>query len=114
MKKVLVIGGAGYCGSILVPQLLEEGWDVTVFDILVWYGSDHLPKENPKLTIIEGDVRDTPSVAAACVGQDAVLHLACISNDASFELDERLSTSVNLESFEPIVVAAKKLSLIHI
>jgi nucleoside-diphosphate-sugar epimerase len=37
-----------------------------------------------------------------------VLHLACISNDASFELDEMLSTSVNLDSFEPVVIAAKK------
>ena len=108
MKKVLVIGGGGYCASLLVPQLLEEGWDVTVFDILVWYGSAHLPTANPKLKIIQGDVRDAAQVAAACVGQDSVLHLACISNDASFELDERLSTSVNLESFEPVVIAAKK------
>src|SRR3990172_4397161 len=108
MKKVLVIGGAGYCGSVLVPQLLEEGWYVTIFDILVWYGSDHLPKGNPKLRVIQGDIRGTARVAEACVGQDAVLHLACISNDASFELDERLSTSVNLESFEPLVIAAKK------
>jgi nucleoside-diphosphate-sugar epimerase len=108
MKKVLVIGGGGYCGSLLVPQLLEEGWEVTVFDILVWYGSDHLPKVNPNLKIIQGDVRDTVQVAQACVGQDCVLHLACISNDASFELDERLSTSVNLDSFEPVVIAAKK------
>ena len=108
MKKVLVIGGAGYCGSVLVPQLLEEGWAVTILDILVWYGSNHLPKGNPKLRVIQGDIRDTAKVAEACVGQDAVLHLACISNDASFELDERLSTSVNLESFEPLVIAAKK------
>lgn len=107
MKRVLVIGGAGYCGSLLVPQLLEEGWDVTVFDILTWYGSDHLPRDNPKLTIIQGDIRDTAEVSSACGGQDSVLHLACISNDASFELDERLSTSVNLESFEPVVLAAK-------
>lgn len=108
MKKVLVIGGGGYCGSVLVPQLLDEGWDVTVFDILIWYGSDHLPKGNSKLKIIQGDVRDMAKVAEACVAQDSVLHLACISNDASFELDERLSTSVNLESFEPVVIAAKK------
>ena len=108
MKKVLVIGGGGYCGSLLVPQLLQEGWEVTVFDILVWYGSDHLPKENPKLKIIQGDVRDITKVAQVCSGHEYVLHLACISNDASFELNEQLSTSVNLESFEPLVVAAKK------
>ena len=108
MKKVLVIGGGGYCGSLLVPQLLQEGWEVTVFDILFWYGSDHLPKVNPKLKIIQGDVRDTTKVAQVCAGHDYVLHLACISNDASFELDEQLSTSVNLDSFEPLVVAAKK------
>jgi nucleoside-diphosphate-sugar epimerase len=107
MKKVLVIGGGGYCGSLLVPQLLQEGWEVTVFDILVWYGSDHLPKENPKLKIIQGDVRDITKVAQACAGHEYVLHLACISNDASFELDAQLSTSVNLDSFEPLVVAAK-------
>ncbi len=108
MKKVLVIGGGGYCGSLLVPQLLQEGWEVTVFDILVWYGSDHLPKENPKLKVIQGDVRDITKVAQVCAGHEYVLHLACISNDASFELDEQLSTSVNLDSFEPLVVAAKK------
>ena len=107
MKKVLVIGGGGYCGSILVPQLLKSGWDVTVFDILTWYGSSHLPTDHPKFRIVQGDVRDTAKVAAACVGQEMVLHLACISNDASFELDEQLSTTVNLDSFEPVVLAAK-------
>ena len=107
MNRVLVIGGAGYCGSILVPQLLDEGYSVTVYDIL-WYGSDFLPLENPALTVVQGDVRDTAKVAEACQGQDIVLHLACISNDASFDLDEALSTSVNLESFEPVVIAAKE------
>lgn len=106
MKNILVIGGAGYCGSVLVPQLLAEGWRVTVYDIC-WYGSDFLPKDAPNLTVIEGDLRDTPKVAQALEGQEAVLYLACISNDASFELDEALSTSVNLDAFEPIVVAAK-------
>src|SRR5262249_56029066 len=52
--------------------------------------------------------RDTPKLAEALVGQDAVLHLACISNDASFELDEKLSESINYDCFEPLVVAAKK------
>ena len=44
----------------------------------------------------------------ALKGIDAVINLACISNDASFELDEKLSTSINLDAFEPMVVAAKK------
>jgi nucleoside-diphosphate-sugar epimerase len=105
VKKILVIGGAGYCGSVLVPQLLNEGWEVTVFDIM-WY--DPQFTKNPKLHLIQGDVRDTAKVAAACEGQDILLHLACISNDASFDLDEALSTTVNLDSFEPIVIAAKK------
>ena len=75
-KKVLVVGGAGYCGSVLVPQLLAEGWEVTVYDILKWYGDAHLPKSNPKLRILQGDVRDTAKVAEACKGQNALLHLA--------------------------------------
>lgn len=105
-SNVLVTGGAGYCGSVLVPQLLDMGHHVTVYDIL-YYGDDHLPKDHPNLTVVQGDIRDTDHLAQAMEGIDAVISLACISNDASFELDESLSTSVNLDAFEPMVVAAK-------
>lgn len=104
--KVLVTGAAGYCGARLVPQLLASGYKVTVFDIM-FFGDDFLPLDNPNLTVIKGDIRDTAALAAACKGQDAFVSLACISNDASFELDEDLSTSVNLDAFEPMVKAAK-------
>ncbi len=105
-KNILVTGGAGYVGSLLVPQLLDAGYKVGVYDIM-YFGDDFLPKNNPNLTLIKGDLRDTAKLAQALKGADAVISLACISNDASFELDEKLSTSVNLHAFEPMVVAAK-------
>jgi nucleoside-diphosphate-sugar epimerase len=106
-KNVLVTGGAGYCGSLLVPQLLADGYNVTVYDLL-YFGDSFLPKDNPRLKVIQGDIRDVAKLTAALQNQDVVLGLACISNDASFELDERLSTTINLAAFEPMVVAAKK------
>ena len=106
-KGVFITGGAGYCGSRLVPQLLADGYKVGVYDIM-YFGDDFLPKSHPNLTIVEGDIRDTGKLADACRGYDAFVSLACISNDASFELDEKLSTSVNLDAFEPMVMAAKK------
>jgi nucleoside-diphosphate-sugar epimerase len=105
-ERVFVTGGAGYCGSRLVPQLLRSGYKVTVYDVM-FFGHDFLPKDNPNLTIVTGDIRDTRKLASVMAGHDAVVSLACISNDASFELDEKLSTSVNLDAFEPMVVAAK-------
>ena len=105
--KVLVTGGAGYCGARLVPQMLARGYKVTVYDIM-FFGNQFLPRDNPNLRIIDGDIRDTAKFAAAVAGHDAVVNLACISNDASFELDEDLSTSINLNAFEPLVLAAKK------
>ena len=69
---------------------------------------DFLPKNNPNLRVVQGDIRDTAKLARRGQGHDAVVNLACISNDASFELDENLSTSVNLDAFEPMVIAAKK------
>ena len=54
---ILVTGGSGYCGSVLVPQMLDMGYKVTVYDIQ-YYGCDFLPLENPNLTVIQGDIRD--------------------------------------------------------
>lgn len=106
-KNVLVTGGAGYVGSLLVPQLLDAGYKVTVYDIM-YFGQDFLPKNCADLRVIDGDIRDTARLAKALQGIEAVIGLACISNDASFELDEKLSTSVNMDAFEPMVIAAKK------
>ncbi len=105
-KNIFLTGGAGYCGSRLVPQLLKSGYKVTIFDIM-YFGDDFLPKDHPNLKIIKGDIRDTAKLAEAVKGHDVFASLACISNDASFELDENLSTSVNLDAFEPMVLAAK-------
>jgi nucleoside-diphosphate-sugar epimerase len=104
LTNVLVTGGAGYVGHVLTPWLLAAGYNVTVYDAL--YFGCRLPND-PKLRVIRGDIRDTAKLAEAMQGQDAVLHLACISNDASFELDESLSKSINYDCFEPMVKAAK-------
>jgi nucleoside-diphosphate-sugar epimerase len=104
--NVFVTGGAGYCGSLLVPQLLNRGYKVTVYDTL-FFGDHFLPKDDARLKVVKGDIREAEKLAEAMKGHDAVVSLACISNDASFELDENLSTSINMDAFEPMVRAAK-------
>src|ERR1051326_7238946 len=108
ITNVLITGGAGYGGHVLTPRLLAAGYKVTVYDAL-FFGC-RLPND-PNLRVIRGDVRDTAKLSEALEGQDAILHLACISNDASFELDEKLSQTINYDCFEPLVVAAKKAGL---
>lgn len=105
--KIFVTGGAGYVGSLLVPALLSDGHFVTVYDTL-WFGKDFLPNGEPRLTVEQGDIRDIARFRRAVAGHDVVINLACISNDASFELDEELSTSVNLHAFKPLVKASKE------
>lgn len=107
--RVFVCGGAGYVGSRLVPVLLEKGYSVTVFDLYLYSENvfEHL-KHHPCLTQVKGDVRDLAAVDKALKGCDAVIHLACISNDPSFELNPTLGKSINLDSFEPFVKAAQK------
>ncbi len=106
LKNLVITGGAGYCGSRLVPQLISQGYNVTVYDTL-FFGHDFLPQESENFHLVQGDIRDTQKLRQVFHDQDAVVNLACISNDASFELDESLSTSVNLDAFEPMVLAAK-------
>ena len=105
-EKIFITGGAGYAGSCLVPELLKKGYEVTVYDIM-YYTDRFLPKTNSNLQIIKGDIRDSKKILETAKGHDVFVHLACISNDTSFALDEKLSTSINLDSFEPMVKSAK-------
>ena len=109
MKKIFITGGAGYVGSVLTPYLLSKGFKVTVLDLMI-YGSSVLSK-NKNLTIIKGDIRDENLINKILPNHDAVIHLACISNDPSFELNPKLGKSINLDAFEPLVKISKKNSI---
>ena len=105
MKNVLVTGGAGYKGCVLVPKLLAAGYGVVVYDLML-FGDAGLPN-HPNLKVVKGDIRDTALYAESVQGCDFVIHMACISNDPSFDLDPSLSRTINYECFEPLVVASK-------
>jgi len=105
MNKVLVTGGAGYVGCVLVPKLLEGGYSVVVYDLML-FGRDGLPSD-PRLNVIEGDIRDVSQLSIALKEVRSVIHLACISNDPSFELDSALSKAINYDCFDPMVAACK-------
>jgi nucleoside-diphosphate-sugar epimerase len=106
--NILVTGGAGYVGSALVPALLKAGHKVTVLDLYL-YGDDIFAEhsDNPNLIEVKGDLRDPAAVAKALEGCTAVIHLACISNDPSYDLDPDLGKSINFDAFRPLVQAAK-------
>jgi len=104
--KILITGGAGYVGSRLVPKLLKLDYDVTVLDLMI-YGSDVLD-DHPKLKKIKGDIRNKSLLEDVISGHDIVIHLACISNDPSFELNPTLGKSINLDAFEPLVKISRK------
>ena len=107
-RNVLVTGGAGYVGSALVPRLLAAGHVVTVLDLYL-FGHEVLSSVayNPNLIQVVGDLRHPEVVKKAVTGCDSVIHLACISNDPSFELDPALGKSINFDAFRPLVKAAK-------
>lgn len=105
--RVLCTGGAGYIGSWMVPHLLGDRHKVTVYDCC-WFGDGFLPKDNDHVKLVVGDIRDLPKLRKAMRGMDAVIHMACVSNDHSCQLDEALSTSINYDAFEPLVIAAKE------
>ncbi len=108
-QTVLVTGGAGYVGAILVPKLLNQGYYVKVLDLYT-YGEDVFDgiENKTDLEEIKGDICDHDLLKSSLHGCDAVIHLACISNDPTFELDPELSKKVNYDAFEPLVQISKE------
>jgi nucleoside-diphosphate-sugar epimerase len=102
-KKVFITGGAGYVGSLLVPELLNKGYQVTVYDLYL-YGADVL-KPHPLLQQIKGDIRDRENLLLSSQNHDAFINLACISNDPSFDLDPNLGKSINFDAFQNVIDA---------
>jgi nucleoside-diphosphate-sugar epimerase len=103
----LVTGSNGYVGSWMVPFLLIDGHHVTGYDI-GWFGNGFLPRDNEHLRLVKADIRDLETFKKEVRGMDAVIHMACVSNDHSCQLDEALSTEINFHAFEPLVIASKQ------
>ena len=111
-KVVLITGGAGYIGSVLVPELLKSNHKVCVYDSLLFGGNGLLPHfKNPNFSFIKGDIRNEELLLKEIPNHDIVIHLACISNDPSFELNPKLGKSINLDAFIPLVEISKKNSI---
>lgn len=112
LKKVLVTGGAGYVGAVLVPKLLNKGHCVKVIDLYI-YGDNVLDsvKDHPNLIQVKGDIRNRALLEKELIGYDTVIHLACISNDPSYELDPELGKSINYDAFIDLVDVSKKVGV---
>lgn len=108
MARVFITGGAGYVGSALVPRLLEKGYSVVVYDLYLYGDVFAGLKGNPLLVEVKGDIRDRKKLIGASKGCDALIHLACISNDPSYDLDPKLGKSINYDAFFNVIDAMKE------
>ncbi len=108
IESVLVIGGAGYIGSALLPILLDAGYRVRILDALVYGdGPIHPFLGHPRLELIRGDFRDVEAVVTASSGMDAIVHLGGIVGDPACSLDEQLTIDVNLSATRMIAEVAR-------
>lgn len=95
-KRVLVIGGAGYLGSVLIPKLLRRGYKVRILDNLM-YSSSHLKPllSHPRCELLEGDIRNISTLVLALTDVDAVINLAAIVGDPACKHDPGSAIETN-------------------
>jgi nucleoside-diphosphate-sugar epimerase len=108
IRNVLIIGGAGYIGSALLPKLLDQGYRVRLLDLLL-FGTEPIRDliGHPHLEIIQADFRQVDTVVQAMRDMDAVVHLGAIVGDPACALDEELTVEVNLMATRMIAEVAK-------
>ena len=107
-KKVLVVGGSGFVGSLLINKLLSERYNVISYDLEV-FGQNYSQSAllNKNFAFVKADIRNQSLFSMAVQSVDAVIYLACISNDPSYDYNVELSHSINFKCFESCVKAAK-------
>lgn len=107
-RRALVIGGAGYIGSALLPRLLDAGYEVRILDLLL-YGKEPISPwlDDPRLEVVRADFRQIDQVVNAMQDVDAVIHLGAIVGDPACALDEGLTTEINLMATKMIAEVAK-------
>lgn len=99
MQKILVTGGAGYIGSVLVPELLRAGHEVTVIDNFLYNQSSLLDVCHYKtLTIVRGDVRDEALLTKHIAGKDFIIPLACLVGAPLCDKDPIAATTINRDA----------------
>jgi nucleoside-diphosphate-sugar epimerase len=98
MRKVLVVGGAGYIGGSLTDQLIEQGYDVRVYDFLLY---EH--RYLKKVDFIRGDIRDIATLKPHLDWADTVVWLAALVGDGACSLDEQLTRDINVETVRSLV-----------
>jgi nucleoside-diphosphate-sugar epimerase len=110
--RVVVIGGAGYVGSVLIPKLLERDYDVTVLDAFL-FGNDSIVSHagRRRLRLVRGDIRSVESVVGACKGATAIVHLGGLVGDPSCAVDHDLTLDVNLKATAVIAGVARGLGI---
>ena len=109
--KLLITGGSGYVGTRLTNYLLQKYSDLSIFNYdISFFGDDHLPIENKQYHYLKEDIRYPEKFEKAIKDNniDTVIHLACISNDPTFELNSKISKIINFDCFDNLVTISKK------
>ncbi len=112
--KLLITGGSGYVGTRLTNYILAKYKEVKLYNYdISFFGDDHLPKSNKNYIYLKKDIRNSEEFAKAIIENkiDTVIHLACISNDPTFELNSKISKIINFDCFENLVSISKKNSV---
>jgi nucleoside-diphosphate-sugar epimerase len=108
IRNVLVVGGAGFVGSVLLPKLLDRGYHVRVMDSLV-YGDEGIRylKGRPRFELVDGDLRSLESIVRCSRDSDAVVHLGALVGDPACALDENLTLEINLKATQNLAEVAR-------
>lgn len=113
MMKVLVTGGAGYVGTTILPLLLNKGYNVRVYDNLMFGGDYIFPFfRYPNFEFTEGDVRDPNALQEACKDADVIIHLAGIVGFPACRKEPDLAKAVNVDGTRNLIQVTSNNQLI--